>query len=111
MKLLSILTGSNITVREYFLPFKKLVSNPGAVSDYFGLLDFRNLAAWTLVDKRVRKCFNGTWYIGTIVYYHLHLRIVMKQVVVYYSEVAYSVDAQDKLGPVLACVIHAEPAL
>ena len=27
--------------------------------------------AWTLVDKLVRKCFNGTWYIGTIVSYNL----------------------------------------
>ena len=27
--------------------------------------------AWILVDTCVRKCFNGTWYIGTIVSYNL----------------------------------------
>jgi len=63
--------STNMTVSEHFLPFKELVSNPGAVRDCFGLLGFRNLVAWTLVDKRVRKCFNGTWYIGTIVSYNL----------------------------------------
>ena len=60
-----------MTLSEHFLPFKELVSNPGAVRDCFGFLGFRNLVAWTLVDKRVRKCFNGTWYIGTIVSYNL----------------------------------------
>jgi hypothetical protein len=41
------------------------------VRDCFGLLDFRNLVAWTLVNKRVRNCFNGTWYIGTFVSFNL----------------------------------------
>jgi hypothetical protein len=27
------------------------------------------------------------------------------------EQVAYSVDAQDRLGPVLACMIHAKPAV
>ncbi len=27
--------------------------------------------AWILVNKRARKCFNGTWYIGTIISYNL----------------------------------------
>ncbi len=35
------------------------------------LLGFRNLLAWTLVDKRERKGFDVTWYIGTIVSYNL----------------------------------------
>ncbi len=68
---LSFSTNLNMPVSEHFLPFKELVSNPGAVHDCFGLLGFRNLVAWTLVDKCVRKCFNGTWYIGTIVPYKL----------------------------------------
>ena len=43
-----------------------IVSTPAAVCDCFGLVSFRNLVAWTLINKRVRNCFNGTWYIGTI---------------------------------------------
>ena len=65
------LFSTNMTVSEHFFPFKELVSSPGAVRDCFGLIGFRNLVAWTLVDKRVRKCFNGTWYIGTIISYNL----------------------------------------
>jgi hypothetical protein len=164
--------STNMTVSEHFLPFKELVSNPGAVRDCFGLLGFRNLVAWTLVDKRVRKCFNGTWYIGTIVSYNLQRQwFAVKYcdgteeyspselAVIYYSEllpsafflafdlavpivaaahvgsvcspltvlsgevsvnlelcslldqVAYSVDAQNQLTPILACMIHAKPAV
>jgi hypothetical protein len=166
------LFSTNIAISEHFLPFKELVSYPGAVRDCFGLLGFRNLVAWTLVDKRVRKCFNGTWYIGTIVSYNLqHQWFAVKYCdgteefspselsVIYYSEllpsafflafdfslpvvaaahvelvcspltvlsgtvfvdlklcslldqVAYSVYAQNQLGPVLACMIHAKPAV
>jgi len=32
--------STNMTVSEHFLPFKELVSNPGAVRDCFGLLGF-----------------------------------------------------------------------
>ncbi len=57
-----LLFSTNMTVSEHFLPFKELVSNPGAVRDCFGFLGFRNLVAWTIVDKRVRKCFYGPWF-------------------------------------------------
>ena len=60
-----------MTVSEQCFPFKELVSNPAAVRDCFGLLGFRNLVAWIIVNKRVRKCFNSTWYIGTIISYNL----------------------------------------
>ncbi len=140
--------------------------------DCFGLLGFRNLVAWTLVDKRVRKCFNGIWYIGTIISYNFQRQwFVVKYcdgteeyspselALIYYSELlptavflafdlvmpvvaaasvgslgsplivlsaalsmdlplcslldqaAYSVDAQDQLCPLLACLIHAKPAV
>jgi hypothetical protein len=61
-----------MTVSEQFLPFKEVVSNLCAVRDCFGLIGFRNLVDWTLVAKRVRKCFAGTWSIGTIFSYNLH---------------------------------------
>ena len=144
-----------MTVSEHFLPFKELVSNPWAVLECFGLLGFWNLVAWILVDTCVRKCFNGTWYIGTIVSYNLqqqwfavkycdgteeyslsafflavpvmaaahvgslcsHLPVLSGNVFVSGSlfslleQVAYSVDARDRLGPDLACVIHVKPAV
>jgi hypothetical protein len=166
------LFSTNMTVSEHFFSFKELVSSPGAVRNCFGLISFRNFVAWTLVDKRVRKCFNGTWYIGTIISYNLQGRwFAVKYcdgteeyspselALIYYSELlpttfflaldlvvpvvaaahagslcspimalsaglsvdlqmcslldqaAYSVDAQDQLGPVLACLVHAKPAV
>jgi hypothetical protein len=167
-----LLFSTNMTVSEHFLPFKELVSNPGAVRDCFGLVGFRNLVAWTLVNKRVRKCFNGTWYIGTVVSFNMQRQwfavkycdgteeySASELALIYYSEmlpsafflafelvvpvpvalhagflcsaflalsgtvsvdhkfcsllaqVAYSADAQDQLDPVLACLIHAKPAV
>ncbi len=67
----NILFSTNMTVSQHFSPFQKLFSDPGAVRDCFGLPCFRNLVAWNLVDKRVRKCFYGTWYIGTVHSYKL----------------------------------------
>ncbi len=66
-----LLFSANMMFSEHFLLFKELVSNPGAVLDCFGLLGFRNLVDWTLVDKHVRKWFIDTWYIGIIVSYNL----------------------------------------
>ena len=157
-----------MTVSEHFLPFKELVSNPWAVLECFGLLGFWNLVAWIHVDTCVRKCFNGTWYIGTIVSYNLQQQwfavqycdgteeySLSESAVIHYTEllpsafflavpvmaaahvgslcshltvlsgkvffsgslfslleqVAYSVDARDRLGPDLACVIHVKPAV
>ena len=54
----NLLFSTNMTVSQHFLPFRELFSDPGAVPDCFGLPCFRNLVAWNLVDKRVRKCFN-----------------------------------------------------
>jgi hypothetical protein len=167
-----VLYSTNMTVSEHFLPFKELVSNPAAVRDCFGLVGFRNLIAWTLINKRVRKCFNGTWFIGTILSYNLSRQwfaveysdgteeyTASELALIFYSDrlpsaffmafdlvlpaalafhvapscsvsslivpsgsdfhslqsllgaAAYSVDAQDHLGPVLACMIHAKPAV
>jgi len=167
-----ILYSTNMTVSEHFLPFKELVSTPAAVRDCFGLAGFRNLVAWTLINNRVRKCFNGSWFIGTILSYNLSRQWFVVQysdgteeytaselALIYYSDrlpsaffmafdlvlpaalvfqvdsscsapsvlvpleldfpsllsllgqVSYSVDAQDQLGPALACLIHAKPAV
>ena len=39
--------------------------------DCCGFFGFRHLTAWTVINKRVRKCFNGTWHIGTIKSFNL----------------------------------------
>jgi hypothetical protein len=65
------LYSTNMTVIEHFLPFKELVSTPAAVRDCFGLAGVRSLVAWTLINKRVQKCFHGSWFIGTILSYNL----------------------------------------
>ena len=170
-----LLYSTNMTINEHFLPFKELVNNPAAVRDCFGVIGFRNLVAWTLVNKRVRKCFDGTWYIGTIVSFNLQRQwfavrysdgteeyTASELALIYYSdvlprsffmafdisvpaalviaanclsdelqtalcpcvpespvqsvaslltEVGYSVGAEDKLSPLLACLIHAKPAV
>ena len=165
-----LLFSTNMTVSEHFLPFKELVSNPAAVRACFGVLGFCNLMAWSLVNKRVRKCFDGTWYIGTIQSYNVQRQwFAVKYsdgteeyspselALIYYSEplpsaffmvfdlavpsvvalhagslcspllvspgeaavslcslmsqVAYSVDAQVQMGSVLACMLHAKPAV
>ena len=156
------------SIRRKDLGYK--ISNPAAVRDCFGLLGFRNLVAWIIVNKRVRKCFNSTWCIGTIISYNLQRQwfavkysdgteeyTPSELALIYYSKLlpsaffmafdlalpvavtlhdgslctpltvspgaasvalcslmgqaAYSVDAQDQLGPVLACMIHAKPAV
>jgi hypothetical protein len=60
------LFSTNMTVNENFLPFRELESNPAAVRDCFGISAFRHLVAWTLINKRVRKCFDNAWHLGTI---------------------------------------------
>jgi hypothetical protein len=60
------LFSTNMTVDENFLPFRELESNPAAVRDCFGISAFRHLVAWTLINKRVRKCFDNAWHLGTI---------------------------------------------
>ncbi len=74
----NLLFSTNLTVGQHFLPFQEIFSDPGAVRDCFGLPCFRNLVAWNLVDKRVRKCFKGTWYIGTIYSYKLQRQKVCR---------------------------------
>ena len=167
-----LLFSTNMTVSEHFLPFKELVSNPAAVRDCFGILAFCNLVAWSLVNKRVRKCFNGTWCIGTIISYTVQRQwFAIKYsdgteeyspselALIYYSgqlpsaffmafdvalpavvalhagticspltvppgavsgsaslgslinQAAYSVAAQIQIGSVIACLIHAKPAV
>jgi len=63
------LFSTNMTMTEDFLPFKALDHNPGIVRDCFGLVGFRNMVGWTLVQHRVRKCFSGKWFIGVITGY------------------------------------------
>jgi hypothetical protein len=67
----NLLFSTNMTLSQHVLPFQELFSDSGAVRDCFGLPCFRNLVAWNLVVKRVCKCFNGTWYIGTVHSYQL----------------------------------------
>ena len=60
------LYSTNMTMTENFLPFKALAQNPGIVRDCFGMVGFRNMVGWSLVQHRVRKCFSGTWCIGVL---------------------------------------------
>jgi hypothetical protein len=163
----NILFSTNMTVSQHFLPFQELFSDPGAVPDCFGLPCFRNFVAWNLVDTRVRKFFNGTWYIGTVSSYKLHRQWfavkssdgLEEYSLDYYSELhpsafflafdlamlvmlalhakffcfpflfspgadsfdsalcslieqaTYSITAQAQQRPMLACPIHAKPAV
>ena len=58
---------TNRTINEHFVSFKRLVNNSDAERDCFGIIGFQNLVAWTLVNMKVCTCFDGIWYIGTIV--------------------------------------------
>ena len=95
-----LLFSTNMTVSEHFLPFKELVSNPAAVRACFGVLGFCNLMAWSLVNKRVRKCFDGTWYIGTIQSYN-----VQRQ----WFAVKYSDGTEEYSPSELALIYYSEP--
>jgi hypothetical protein len=63
--------STNMTVVEHFLPFREVLHNPAAVRDCFGVIGFRNMVGWMLVNHRVRKCFDGTWHIGIICSFNL----------------------------------------